>query len=389
MKNLYLSICMLVSLSAFCGERSPFQIEFAEVHHTLMLPDKGVSLRYRDIGLSREVKVPFVEYKGYISTGYNHIGTEVEPIINEVKRIRNEANDELAIARVQLVLVDFNPQVIENAISSKDKTEEHTQIDETISEAFAKAYDKIHKISKVGLKGGFYTDLLANWSDEYIQDIKKYQPKNENEISYIINRNRFEFVKDELEINIKDMSGYYQLMAFIKEYSSKEGYPSLAEIESLLESVGHENIKNIKLRFSNQDGRNKVKKDLAEVREKINSLIQVERSKDRIESEIRLEINAKLAELGFDLQLRSGSDFINLQHEGGTKSVVATRLNDLYTQQVVENLKKIKGSDVVKRLDKMEPQLISIYSSQRDTDKTLNSLDNSKTQNSGSQVYSY
>ena len=184
------------------------------------------------------------------------------------------------------------------------------------------------------------------------------------------------------------MSGYYQLLAFIKEFSNKEEYPSLAEIDSLLESVGHENKKNIKRRFSNQHGRNKAKNNLVEVREKINSLIQIERSKDRIVSEILLEINAKLAELGFDLQLENGN-YVSLRYEVSIKAALSSRLKDLYIQQVVEKLKTIKGSDVVKRLDKMEPQLISIYSGQRDTDKTSKSPDDSKTQNSGSQVYSY
>lgn len=336
MKIFTLLLLVLVS-SAFGRTRSPYQIQFDSV---LEDSQGEIAFNYKLIGLDQSLIIIQPELpKRYIFKGTSSFDTHefLSPvdknlIIEELKRIRYEANEILADARIETVLIDFTPENLINMDLNKKLSKDIGKLKKDLENVSAELNRRVELLPNRNLYLETKKELAV--SEEKLRRIKRNNVDKKHLTKRIDGLN---FILVAAKKNNLDLEKLYQ------KYSQTvdAGWRSYLVCNTTKSKECYKSISSdhFKLLVTKINEYLKSRRDLiAEQRSKIEGSFGV--TPEKI-------INSKSKE---DLE-------IDVVRESGV------------LDQFYEYYRNLKGSDIVKKLEKMSPVLVEIYNGSREDSK--------------------
>lgn len=365
-------ICLAYSLGAYAMQVSPFEVELNEVSDT----KDSVLMNFKTAGLDQHVEVKVPEK---LVHSPKHRDKMISGLKAEIQRINIQANNILVQARTDMRLVEFNPSVLDDIQKQieSDANESLNKLNQKLSEATNEANRKLNQLDA----NSHYTDALNHFN------------RTKGDLNYI-----------NKEIRNSNLEGNIKAEIFFREKANK----LLLQLRSLLyleelaladETPTMDNFKRfqeIKGKISKQEPKEKSEQKLdrrncrlqcrkmnREKKEKEEKLKRERKKEEKIKFEEFKKIVADFrAAVKINKELE---DFINElyiditgeeDYEGSLKISLFSRdynaiikerdnLISILMPTYLQKIKDIKGEDIIKKLDKMEPMLVKIYNADR------------------------
>ena len=333
-------------------------------------------MNFKTAGLDQHVEVKVPEK---LVHSPKHRDKMISGLKAEIQRINIQANNILVQARTDMRLVEFNPSVLDDIQKQieSDANESLNKLNQKLSEATNEANRKLNQLDA----NSHYTDALNHFN------------RTKGDLNYI-----------NKEIRNSNLEGNIKAEIFFREKANK----LLLQLRSLLyleelaladETPTMDNFKRfqeIKGKISKQEPKEKSEQKLdrrncrlqcrkmnREKKEKEEKLKRERKKEEKIKFEEFKKIVADFrAAVKINKELE---DFINElyiditgeeDYEGSLKISLFSRdynaiikerdnLISILMPTYLQKIKDIKGEDIIKKLDKMEPMLVKIYNADR------------------------